>query len=69
MPAGFKVFENGAVLTAAEVMGFMMRQQVCVFDDEAARDEAITAPEHGQFAFLRDSNSIVFYDGVNWGSL
>ena len=69
MPSGFKVFQDGDVLTAAEVMGFMMRQQVCVFADEAARDEAITAPEHGQFAFLRDLNQITFYDGVSWGSL
>ena len=69
MPSGFKVFQNGDVLTAAEVMGFMMRQQVCVFADAAARDEAITAPEEGQFAFLRDTNSIVFYNGVSWGSL
>jgi hypothetical protein len=69
MPSGFKVFENGDVLTAAEVMGFMMRQQVCVFEDEAARDEAIPSPEEGQFAFLRDTNSIVFYNGVSWGSL
>jgi hypothetical protein len=69
MPSGFKVFENGDVLTAAEVMGFMMRQQVCVFEDAAARDLAITSPEHGQFAFLRDTNSIVFYNGTSWGSL
>jgi hypothetical protein len=67
--SGFKVFENGNVLTAAEVMGFMMRQQVCVFEDAAERDAAITAPEHGQFAFLRDTNEIVFYDGSIWGAL
>ena len=69
MPAGFKVFENGAVLTAAEVMGFMMRQQVCVFADATARDAAIPDPEHGQFAFLRDTDTIVFYNGTSWGSL
>ena len=69
MPAGFKVFQNGDVLTAAEVMGFMMRQQVCVFADATARDEAIPSPEHGQFAFLRDTNEIVFFDGSSWGSL
>ena len=69
MPSGFKVFENGAVLTAAEVMGFMMRQQVCVFADATARDEAIVSPEHGQFAFLRDTNEIVFYDSTVWKAL
>jgi hypothetical protein len=69
VPAGFTVFENGAVLTAAEVMGFMMRQQVCVFEDATERDAEITDPQHGQFAFLRDTNSIVFYNGTSWGSL
>jgi hypothetical protein len=64
--SGFKVFENGNVLTAAEVMGFMMRQQVCVFEDAAERDAEITSPEHGQFAFLRDSNQIFFYDDSTW---
>ena len=66
MTSGFKVFEDGNVLTAAEVMGFMMRQQVCVFEDAAARDAAITDPQHGQFAFLRDTNEIVFYDDTAW---
>ena len=68
MTSGFKVFENGNVLTAAEVMGFMMRQMVCVFEDETARDEAIPDPVHGQFAFLRDSDTIVFYDDTAWRS-
>jgi len=67
--AGFKVFENGNVLTAAEVMGFMMRQMVCVFEDGAERDAEILDPQHGQFAFLRDTNSIVFYNGTSWESL
>ena len=69
MPSGFKVFQNGAVLTAAEVMGFMMRQQVCVFADATARAEAIVSPEEGQFSFLRDSNAIEFFDGSNWRAL
>jgi len=69
MTAGFKVFQDGDVLTASEVMGFVMKQQVCVFEDETARDAAITDPEQGQCAFLRDTNSIVFYTGTSWGSL
>jgi hypothetical protein len=67
--AGFKVFENGQVLTAGEVMGFMMRQMVCVFEDATERDADITDPQHGQFAFMRDTNEIVFYNGTSWGSL
>lgn len=66
MTSGFKVFEDGVVLTAGEVMGFMMNQQVCVFADAAARDVAILDPEHGQFAFLKDDDKLIFYDGDDW---
>jgi len=66
MTDGFKVFEDGNVLTAGEVMGFMMRQQVCVFADAAARDAAILDPEQGQFAFLKDDDKLTVYT-TSWG--
>ena len=66
MTSGFKVFENGNVLLASEVMGFMMRQQVCVFADATERDAQITAPEHGQFAYLKDDKVLTFYDSDDW---
>ena len=66
MTAGFKVFQDGNVLTASEVMGFMMRQQVCVFTDGTARDAAITSPEEGQFAFLKDTDKLTVYTGSLW---
>lgn len=66
MTDGFKVFENGNVLLASEVMGFMMKQQICVFADAAARDAAILAPEEGQFAFLKDEAKLTFYDSTDW---
>jgi hypothetical protein len=66
MTDGFKVFEDGNVLTAGEVMGFMMRQQVCVFADAAARDAAILDPEEGQFAFLKDDDKLTVYT-TSWG--
>lgn len=68
MTLGYKVFENGQVLLASEVMGYMMKQQVCVFADGSARDAAITAPEEGQFAFLTSSDELTFYDGSSWGA-
>jgi hypothetical protein len=64
--AGFKLFQDGDVLLASEVMGFMMRQQVCVFDDATARDAAIVSPSHGQFAYLKDDKILTFFDGVDW---
>jgi hypothetical protein len=59
--AGFKVFENGNVLTASEVNTFMMEQQIMVFADSTARDAAILSPSEGMFAFLKDSNTLTFY--------
>ena len=66
MTAGFKLFQDGNVLLASEVMGFMMRQQVCVFADATARDAAITSPSEGQFAYLKDDKVLTFFDGVDW---
>jgi tellurite resistance protein len=64
--AGFKVFENGNVLTASEVNTFMMDQMIMVFADAAARDAAITSPSQGMFAFLKDDDKLtVFTD--SWG--
>ncbi len=65
--AGFKLFEDGNVLLASEVNTFMMEQQIMVFADEAARDAAITSPSEGMFAFLKDTDTLTFYDGTSWG--
>jgi hypothetical protein len=64
--AGFKLFENGNVLTALEVNTYMMQQQVMVFEDAAARDAAILSPSEGMFAFLKDTNSLTVYT-TSWG--
>jgi hypothetical protein len=62
---GFKTFATGDVLTAADVNGYLM-QGVLVFASAAARDAAITAPQAGQTAYLKDSNTIVSYSGSAW---
>jgi hypothetical protein len=64
--AGFKVFENGNVLTASEVNTFMMDQMIMVFADAAARDAAITSPSEGMFAFLKDTDKLTVYT-TSWG--
>jgi hypothetical protein len=48
-------------------MGLMMRQQICVFADAAARDAAILSPEEGQFAFLKDTDTLTVYT-TSWGN-
>ena len=65
--AGFKLFENGQVLLASEVNQFMMEQQIMVFAGTAAREVAITSPSEGMFAFLKDTDTLTFYDGSSWG--
>ena len=64
--AGFKVFENGNVLTASEVNTFMMDQQIMVFADAAARDAAILSPSEGMFAFLKDDDKLTVFT-TSWG--
>ena len=62
---GFKTFNTGDVLSAADVNGYLM-QGVLVFASTAARDAAITSPQEGQFAFTKDTNGLWFYDGAVW---
>jgi hypothetical protein len=62
---GFKTFATGDVLTASDVNGYLM-QGVLVFASAAARDSAITAPQAGQTAYLKDSNTITSYSGSAW---
>jgi hypothetical protein len=64
--AGFKTFANNQVLSATEVNSFIMRQQVMVFANAFARDAAITTPNHGMFAFLKDTNNFFYFDGSAW---
>ena len=64
--AGFKVFQDGNVLLASEVQGYMMDQQIMVFADSTARDAAITAPSEGMFAFLKDTDKLTVYT-TSWG--
>jgi hypothetical protein len=65
---GFKDFVTGEVLTAADVDGYLM-QGIWVFDDAAARDAAVTSPEEGNFAFLKDTNVTTYYTGSAWANL
>jgi hypothetical protein len=62
---GFKDFQTGEVLTAADVDGYLM-QNIWVFASNAARDAAVTSPSEGNFAFTKDTNSLWYYDGAAW---
>ena len=64
--AGFAVFQDGSVLTASAVQGYMMDQQSMVFADSTARDAAITSPSEGMFAFTKSDDQLRFFDGSSW---
>lgn len=66
--AGFKLFQDGNVLTASEVNTYMMEQQIMVFADAAARDAALGTAirAEGMFAYLKDTNRLTFFDSTSW---
>ena len=65
--SGYKEFATGEVLTASDVNAYLM-QAVMVFADSSARDSGIASAkrEEGQFVFLKDSNTLQFYDGSSF---
>lgn len=65
---GFKDFVTGEVLTAADVDGYLM-QGIWVFASAAARDAAVTSPQEGNFAYLKDTNTTTYYTGSAWTNL
>jgi hypothetical protein len=65
---GFKNFTSGEVLTAADVNGYLM-QGILVFANATARDAAITSPQEGQFAYLKDTNVTTYYTGSAWANV
>ena len=65
---GFKTFNTGDILSASDVNGYLM-QGVLVFANATARDAAITSPQEGQFAYLKDTNVTTYYTGSAWANL
>lgn len=62
---GFKTFNTGDVLSAADVNGYLM-QGVWVFANATARTAAVTSPQEGNVSYLSDTNSLEIYDGTAW---
>jgi hypothetical protein len=62
---GFKTFNTGDVLSAADTNGYLM-QGLWVFADAAARDAAVTSPQEGNSCYLKDTDVIQVYSGSAW---
>ena len=66
--AGYREFQTGEVLTAANVNGFLMNQAVMVFADDAARDTALAGViTEGMLTYNLDTKALEVYDGTDWG--
>lgn len=64
-PLGFKTFNTGDVLTAADTNGYLM-QGIWVFANATARDAAVTSPQEGNACYLKDTDAIMVYSGSTW---
>ena len=65
--AGYREFQTGEVLTAANVNNFLMNQAVMVFADDAARDTALSGViTEGMLTYNLDAQRLEVYDGTEW---
>jgi hypothetical protein len=65
--AGYKLFNTGDVLTAAQVNTYLQEQVVMVFADAAARTTALSGVlAEGMVSYLKDTNATEVYDGSAW---
>lgn len=65
--AGYKTFVAGQVLTATQVQTYLQDQVTMVFDDSTARDATLgTFVAEGMMTYLKDSNSVEYYDSSAW---
>jgi hypothetical protein len=65
--AGYKLFNTGDVLTAAQVNTYLQEQVVMVFANAAARTTALSGVlAEGMVSFLKDTDSFEIYSGSAW---
>jgi hypothetical protein len=65
--AGYKLFNTGDVLTAAQVNTYLQEQTVMRFASAAARTTALSGVlAEGMVSYLMDTNAVEVYDGSAW---
>jgi len=69
MGSGFKTFNSGDILTAADVQNYLQDQAVMVFANATARDAAVTSPEDGMVCYLEDTKFLQVYEDAAWNNL
>lgn len=65
--AGYKLFNTGDVLTAAQVNTYLQEQTVMVFANSTARTTALSGVlAEGMMSYLQDTNAVEVYNGTAW---
>ena len=65
--AGYKLFNTGDVLTAAQVNTYLQEQTVMVFANSTARTTALSGVlAEGMVSYLQDTNAVEVYNGTSW---
>ena len=65
--AGYKLFNTGDVLTAAQVNTYLQEQAVMRFANAAARTTALSGVlAEGMVSYLDDTNTLEVYNGSAW---
>jgi len=65
--AGYKLFNTGDVLTAAQVNTYLNEQTVMVFANSTARTTALSGVlAEGMVSYLQDTNAVEVYNGSAW---
>ena len=68
--AGYKLFNSGDVLTAAQVNTYLQEQAVMRFANAAARTTALSGVlAEGMMSYLDDTNAVEVYNGSAWVSI
>ena len=68
--AGYKLFNTGDVLTAAQVNTYLMQQTVMFFANSSARTTALSGVlAEGMLSYLLDTNAVEKYDGSSWSAI
>lgn len=65
--AGYKLFNTGDVLTAAQVNTYLQEQVVMVFANASARTTALSSVlSEGMVSYLKDTDALEIYNGSTW---
>ena len=68
--AGYRLFNTGDVLTAAQVNTYLQQQVIMVFADSSARTTALSGVlSEGMFSYLTATNAFQYYDGAAWADV